>query len=145
MMDRLKLAPVSAFLSVLCVLPVTLASAASQRPEKPNIILILSDDLGLQDVKCYDIERTLADGDAESGCVGEAGRAVLAGLFTCADLCALACCDLKWGSSSACADDACQWWQAAASASSHPLGERAKWGHVITFAVQNYNESEGWA
>ena len=55
-MNRHKLAPVCALLSVLCVLPATLTSAASERPEKPNIILILTDDLGWQDVKCYDID-----------------------------------------------------------------------------------------
>lgn len=47
-------------LSVCCfaIIPLALAATAvgNERPEKPNIVLILTDDLGWQDVKCYDID-----------------------------------------------------------------------------------------
>ena len=31
-------------------------ASASERPEKPNVVIIYTDDLGWQDVKCYDID-----------------------------------------------------------------------------------------
>ncbi|WP_018970899.1 sulfatase [Rubritalea marina] len=41
-------------LSLLCA--ISTPGIAAQRPEQPNVILILTDDLGWQDVKCYDID-----------------------------------------------------------------------------------------
>ena len=35
---------------------ITLVAAHAERPAKPNVLLLLTDDLGWQDVKCYDID-----------------------------------------------------------------------------------------
>jgi arylsulfatase A-like enzyme len=34
------------------------SAAPAERPEKPNVVLIYTDDVGWQDVKCYDIDET---------------------------------------------------------------------------------------
>ena len=44
-------------------LPVT---AEDQRPAKPNVVLMFVDDLGWQDVKCYDVDKPSPDGDPQS-------------------------------------------------------------------------------
>jgi len=43
--------------SLLGILLITaLSSCSESRPEKPNVVMILADDLGWQDVGCYDID-----------------------------------------------------------------------------------------
>ena len=44
------------FPSIFLILLTSTFLSAANRPEKPNVVLILTDDLGWQDVKCYDID-----------------------------------------------------------------------------------------
>jgi hypothetical protein len=46
----------SLFLSGVILIFLHVSSRAADRPEKPNVVLIFTDDLGWQDVKCYDID-----------------------------------------------------------------------------------------
>ena len=55
-MNCLKVTFNAVLLCVVCTMLSSIASAEVSRPAKPNIILILTDDPGWQDVKCYDID-----------------------------------------------------------------------------------------
>ena len=44
------------FILFLITMATPFCMAESERPDKPNIVLILADDLGWQDLKCYDVD-----------------------------------------------------------------------------------------
>ena len=91
---RTKICSLLIALWVACAVPQSVAEEV-----KPNVVLILIDDLGWQDVKCYDIDKPSPMETPNIDALAKKGIPVLAGLFTCARLCAQSCGDLEWQSS----------------------------------------------
>ena len=86
------------------------------RPAQPNIVLLLTDDLGWQDVKCYDIDDPSPYETPNIDGSGKEGSHVLASLFAGSNLCPVALCDHERPASGACSKNACCRWCAASTA-----------------------------
>jgi arylsulfatase A-like enzyme len=56
MKKELRLLKLCVGVGALLISSSHLAADASSRPEKPNVVLMYTDDLGWQDVKCYDVD-----------------------------------------------------------------------------------------
>ena len=69
---------------------------AAQRPAKPNVILVLTDDLGWQDVGCYDIDEPTPMETPNIDALATKGVTVLARLLASSHLCSHPLCHHEW-------------------------------------------------
>jgi len=89
-------------LFAVCALLLPVTAAEDQRPAKPNVVLMFVDDLGWQDVKCYDI--------------GQERCSVLEWLLPCTYLCPISLRTAQWRSPGKGSENPRRWWSSTTSA-----------------------------
>ena len=92
----------------LLPLLIALTTFGAERPAKPNIVLMLIDDLGWQDVSCYDIDEPSPYETPHVDALAKRGGTVSGCLFAGPDVCAESLCDPGGAASGAVAEDTCQ-------------------------------------
>ena len=96
----MKLLP-SVFLTLSVLLPCGSFASEEGRPAKPNFVMILADDLGWQDVKCYDIDEPSPMETPNIDALADRGVMFWQGLLTGTDLRTIAVCNHERQPSSA--------------------------------------------